>query len=41
MISWEIFNFSFNVRNGVDTFIVKQGRFEIVTVVYDVQSALN
>ncbi len=41
MISWEIFNSSFNVRNGVDTFIVKQGRFEIVTVVYDVESALN
>ena len=38
MISWEIFNSYYNVRNGVDTFIVKDGRFEIVTVVYNVES---
>jgi hypothetical protein len=39
MISWTISNDRYRIGCGVDTFIVQDGQFHIVTVVYDVQPA--
>lgn len=36
MISWSIENDRVSVTGGVDTFILSDGQFKIVTVVYDV-----
>ncbi len=36
MISWSIENDRYSVTGGVDTFILADGQFKIVTVVYDV-----
>jgi hypothetical protein len=37
MISWGIENSRYKVTGGVDTFVLAEGQFKIVTIVYDVQ----
>lgn len=36
MISWSIENSRYSVTGGVDTFVLNNGQFQMVTVVYDV-----
>jgi len=38
LVRWEIEGAKTTVRGGVDTFVFKDGQFQIITVLYDVRS---
>jgi hypothetical protein len=40
MISWEIKNDRYRVSGGVDTFVITNGLFTAVTVVYDAKNLI-